>query len=143
MRTLSLLLAVALAAALPARPSADAGADAAKSFRLDTEGTTRALAAGATGKLVLAIVPLNGTHVHPEAPLKIALSGTAGLALSKGALGHADAADPKAEAPRFEVPFTATQAGGQEARARVDFYICSDRWCVKQTRDVVVAIEVK
>jgi hypothetical protein len=144
MTTRSRTLAAALLAVLPlAALAAEGGADAAKSYRLETEGTTRALRSGAAGKLVLAIVPLNGTHVHPEAPLKIALTASGGLALAKSALGHADAADPRSEGPRFEVPFTATQAGPQEARARVDFYICSDKWCVKQTREVAVAIDVK
>ena len=71
-----------------------------------------------SGKLVLRIVPLNGTHVHPQAPLKIALSGTPGLKLSKDVLGHKDAVDPGAEGPRFEIPFTAAQAGAQHGDAR-------------------------
>ena len=148
MRMLSALLAAALwlAVPTPGRAADPIAEEAARSYRVETGGTTGALAKGATGKLVLAIVPLSGTHVHPEAPLEIALTATAGVALSKAVLGHADAQarkDPKAEAPRFEVPFTATAAGAQELRARLDFYICSDRWCVKHTRDVAVAIDVK
>lgn len=142
MRWAFLSISLALAPALAAR-AADPGQDAAKSYRLETEGSTRQLAAGGTGKLVLAIVPVKGTHVHPAAPLKIALSGTPGLRLARTQLGHADAVDPRAEGPRFEVPFTAVAAGAQEARAKVDFYLCSDAWCVKQSRDVVVAVDVK
>ncbi len=138
---LPIFLALAGVSALPTR-AADAPMDAAKSYRIETEGTTRQLAAGATGKLVLAIVPAKGAHVHPAAPLKIALSGTPGLKLSKEQLGHADAVDPKAEGPRFEVPFTAA-AGAQEARAKLDFFICSETWCVKQTREVSVSVDVK
>jgi len=141
MRSLILPIFLALAAA-PAL-AADAAADAAKSYRIETEGTTRRLEAGGAGKLVLTIVPAKGSHVHPAAPLKIALSGTPGLKLSKEQLGHADAVDPKAEGPRFEVPFTAAAAGAQEARARLDFFICSETWCVKQSREVSVAVEVK
>jgi len=123
--------------------AADVGAEAARSYRIETEGSTRQLASGATGKLVLAIVPRDGTHVHPAAPLKITLSGTPGLKLSREVLGHQDAVDPGAEGPRFEVPFTAARAGAQEARARLDFFICSEQWCVKQSRDVTVAINVQ
>jgi hypothetical protein len=133
-------LALALAAAARA---ADPGADAAKSYRLETEGTTRQLPAGGKGKLVLSIVPSKGTHVHPDAPLKVALSASPGLSLSREQLGHADAVDPKAEGPSFEVPFTALASGPQEAKAKVDFFICSDRWCVKQSRQLAVAIVVK
>jgi hypothetical protein len=141
MRTLALALALLLA---PLASRADAAADAAaRSYRIDTEGTTRTVKTGAAGKLVLSIVPVAGTHVHPQAPLKIALSATPGLTLSKDRLGHKDAVDPKAEGPRFEVPFTAAQAGAQEARAKVDFFICSDQWCVKQTRDVAVPVKVE
>jgi len=116
---------------------------AATSYRIETEGSTRQLPAGADGKLVIDIVPLKGTHVNAEAPLKIALSGTPGLKLSRDTLGHRDALDPGSDGARFVVPFTATRAGAQEARARVDFFICSDEWCVKQSREVTVAVEVR
>ena len=33
--------------------------------------------------------------------------------------------------------------GAEEARAKVDFFICSDQWCVKQVKDVTVAVDVK
>jgi len=127
--------------ALAAR-AADPGAEAARSYTIEATGPAT-LKVGATGTLVLAIKPVAKTHVHPQAPLKIALSATPGLALSKTALGRKDMPDPKAEAPRFEVPFTAAAAGKQEATAKVDFFICSDQWCVKQVRDVVVAVDVK
>jgi hypothetical protein len=137
------ILGILLAVGAPAAQAADAGAEAARSYRIETDGTTRRLDAGGAGKLVLAIVPAEGTHVHPAAPLKIALSATPGLTLSRRELGHADAIDPKADGPRFEVPFTATAAGAQEARAQVGFYICSETWCVKQSRDVRVSVDVK
>jgi hypothetical protein len=140
LQTTALALALALGASARA---ADAGAEAARSYRLETEGTTRQVAAGGQGKLVLAIVPARGTHVHPQAPLKITLAGSPGLKLAKDRLGHADAVDPKAEGPRFEVPFTALAAGAQEARAKVEFFICSDQWCVKQARELAVSIDVR
>jgi len=139
--TFRLVLALALAAAAPA-VRADPADEAAKSYRIDTAGSTATVAPGGTGTLVLAIVPAEKIHVHPQAPLKITLTA-AGLALAKTSLGHKDAVDPKAEGPRFEVPFTAGAAGAQEAKAKVDFFICSDRWCVKQVREVVFKVDVK
>ncbi len=136
------VLAAALALGGTAR-AAGSAADAAGSYRIETEGTTRQLSPGGQGKLVLSIVPVQGTHVHPAAPLKIALAATPGLKLDRDALGHKDAVDPKADGPRFEVPFSAAQAGAQEVRVKVDFFICSDQWCVKQSRDVTVAVDVK
>jgi len=139
-RTLTALLALLAA---PSARAADPAGEAAKSYRLDTAGTTVALRAGQKGTLVLSIVPLAKVHVHPQAPLKIALEATPGLKLEKTTLGKADPVDPKAEGRRFEVAFVAEAAGRQEARAKLDFFICSDRWCVKQVKDVAVAIDVR
>ncbi len=59
-------------------------------------------------------------------------------------LGHKDAVDPKAEGPRFEVPFTAARRPApRRPGPRCDFFICSDQWCVKQARDVAVPVDVK
>jgi hypothetical protein len=134
--------ALALAAQATAARAADPGEEAARSYTIEATGPAT-LKPGGTGTLVLAIKPTAKVHVHPQAPLKIALTATPGLTLGKSALGRKDLADPKAEAPRFEVPVTAAAAGKQEASAKVDFFICSDQWCVKQVRDVKVAIDVK
>jgi len=135
-----------LAAALadgPAR-AADPGEEAARSYRVETAGTTGSLKLGEKGKLVLTIEPLQPkVHIHPQAPLKIKLTAPAGLKLDKAELVHRDAADPKADGRRFEVPFTAAAAGRQEARADLDFFICSDTWCVKQVRQVTFPVEVR
>jgi hypothetical protein len=134
--------ALALALASPAL-AADAAAEAAESYRIETAGTTASLAAGQKGTFVISIVPLKKVHVHPQAPLKIALESTPGLKLEKTSLGKADPVDPKADGRRFEVPFLAQAAGKQEARAKVDFFICSDQWCVKQVKDVTASVVVK
>jgi hypothetical protein len=137
--------AVALAALLaaPFARASDPSAEAAKSYRIDTAGSTQQLASGGKGTLVLSIVPLAKVHVHPQAPLKITLDATPGLKLAKTTLGKADPVDPNAEGRRFEVPFVAQAAGRQEARAKLDFFICSDQWCVKQVKDVTVPVDVK
>ncbi len=137
----------ALAAALsivsaPLARGADLGAEAAQTYRVETKGSTTSVKQGGRGKVVLAFVPIGKVHVHPQAPLKITLE-SAGLVLGKASLGHQDAVDPKAEAPRFEVPFVAQKRGRQEAKAKLDFFVCSDQWCVKQVKDVVVPVDVK
>jgi len=133
------------AAALCWAPSAraDAGAEAAQAYRIETGDSTPSVKVGERGKLVLRIRTVEKWHVHPQAPLKIKLEAPAGLKLDKVELGHKDAADPAAEAPRFEVGFQGVAAGKQEARAAVDFFVCSDAACVKQSRTVVVAVDVK
>lgn len=140
----ALALATLLTAlAAPSARAGDPSAEAARSYTIQATASPAALKAGAAGALELTITPVGKTHVHPQAPLKITLSASAGLKLSKETLGRADLADPKAEAPRFTVPFTATAAGAQEASAKVDFFICSDAWCVKQVRDVKIAVAVQ
>lgn len=139
--TLALTAALALHALLA--QAADPGAEAARSYQLEVVASPTALPVGGAGALRIAITPVAKTHVHPQAPLKVTLAATPGLALGKAKLGRADLADPKAEAPRFEVPFTAAAAGAQAATVVVDFFICSDAWCVKQVREVKVPVEVR
>jgi len=137
------VLAVALALHAFEAQAADPGAEAARSYRLAVTATPAALGVGGEGALAISITPLEKTHVHPQAPLKVTLTASPGLGLAKGALGRGDLVDPKAEAPAFKVPFKATAAGAQELVAKVDFFICSDQWCVKQVREVKVAVDVK
>jgi hypothetical protein len=139
--TRSLAAATVLLAAALVR--ADPAADAAKSYRIETAGTTQRVEVGKPGTLVLSIVPVEKIHVDPRAPLRIALDATPGLKLSKTSLGKADPVDPKADGRRFEVPFVAEAPGKHEARAKLEFYVCSDQWCVQQKRDVTVALEAK
>ena len=142
--TKSRLLAVVLALALgPLARAAEPGEEAARSYRLETAGTTEKVGVGKSGLLVLSIVPVEKIHVDPRAPLKITLEASPGLKLSKTALGKADPVDPKAAGRRFEIPFVAEAAGKHEARAKLDFFVCSDQWCVKQVRDVTVAVEAR
>jgi hypothetical protein len=136
-----LLAAATLVAAGSAR--AEPGADAAQTYRIVTQGSTVEVKAGGSGRIVIALEATGKVHVHPEAPLKVTLTSTGGLQLAKEKLGHADAVDPKAEMPRFEVPFVARGKGKQEAKAKLDFFLCSDAWCAKQVRDVTVAVDVR
>ncbi len=137
------LAAALLVLAAPLARAGDPSEEAARSYRVDTQGSTKALPPGGKGTLVVAIVPLaEKVHVHPQAPLKITLE-SAGLELAKTSLGHADAVDPKADGPRFEIPFVARKAGAQGAKANLDFFICSDRWCVKQVKDLAIPVKVK
>ncbi len=138
-------LALAAAAALGAGPvrGAEVADEAARSYRIVTADSTQRLRVGETGKLVLFIEPVGKTHVNAQAPLKIRMEAPPGLKLAKVQLGHADAVKVGAEAPRFEVPFSAVSAGRQEAKASLDFYICSDTWCVKQVKTVAIPVDVR
>src|SRR5215471_14596038 len=99
-----LLAVAALVALAPLARAAEPGAEAAKTYRIETAGTTEKVGVGKPGLLVLSIVPVEKVHVDPRAPLKISLEATPGLKLSKTMLGKTDPVDPKTEGRRFEVP---------------------------------------
>ena len=139
-RLLTFLAALMLAGTAGA---ADPAADAANGYAIDTAGSTQKLAPGARGKLVFTIHPRGSWHVDPRTPLRIDLSAPEGLKLDKERLGKKDAVTPKAEAPRFEAPFTAVSAGTHEAKAKLDFFVCSADACVKQVREVSVPVTVR
>jgi hypothetical protein len=140
MNRLAIALALGLAASAAAAAEENPGADA---YSVDTSRSTGAVAVGQKGKLSLAIVPKAPWHVDPRAPLTIRLEAPGGLALAKVQLGRKDALEPKAEVPRFEVPFTASAPGRQEARAHLKFFLCRDTICAQQMRTVAVAVTVK
>ena len=142
--TRALAAAAAALLAAPALAAEDPTAAAAQAYTLDTSPSTTSAKVGEPGKLVVVIKPKAPTwHVHPQAPLKIRFDAPAALKLEKSELGRRDAVDPKAEEPRFEAPFLASAAGAQQAKANVDFFICSDTACVKQTRSLAIAVNVK
>jgi len=134
------LLAVALA--LPA--AASDGANAASTYKVVTDGSSRTLEVGKKGKVVVDVVPLEkGIHVNREFPLKYKVEPSAGLKVDKTEWKREDAVDPKAENPTFQIPVTATAKGAQQVAVQMRFAICSDAWCVPQTKTVTIAIDVK
>jgi len=136
-----LALVAALAGVAFSALAADPAADAASSYALRASAQPAALKAGASGKLRLAIEPTGAVHVDPKAPLKVTLTASPGLTLAKAQLGRADAV-AAGQGVSFETPFTAAAAGKQEVQVKLDFFVCTDQWCVKQVRQVTVAVDV-
>jgi hypothetical protein len=129
-----------LAAVLALAPlCALADADVGALYEVTTEGTTAKLKAGDTGKVVIAIKAKGGAHVSDEAPLKIELSSKQSK-LSKEKLTLADAVDKAA--PRFEVPFTPTAQGPTTVEAKMTFFICTEKLCSRQTKNLSLPVEV-
>lgn len=133
-----------LAAALALPALAADGANAASTYKVVTDGSSRTLEVGKKGKVVVDVVPLEkGIHVNREFPLKYKVEPSAGLKVDKVEWKRADAVDPAAENPRFEIPVTAAVRGGQSVTVQMRFAICSDAWCVPQTKTVTVPIDVR
>lgn len=122
----------------------DPAAEATRAYTIDVGSSTTRIGLGESGKLAVEIRPrLPAWHVHPQAPLRIKLEGPAGLRIVKQTLGRKDVIDPKSETPRFETTFVAVARGVHEAKATVDFFICSADACVKQVKEVTVTVAVR
>lgn len=106
-------------------------------YEVSTEGTTTKVKAGEAGKVVVAIKLKGGAHVSDEAPLKLELSSQQAK-LSKDKLTLADSIG-KPE-PRFEVPFTAQ--GATTIDAKMTFFICTEKLCSRQTKQLSLNVEV-
>jgi hypothetical protein len=140
----ALAVALALGFTLPAAGAEPAAADVASTYRLATDGSSASVQVGQKGRLVVAFQPLApGVHVDPKAPLRIRVETSAGLKAEKAELRRADALDPSAESPRFEVAVVGVAAGAQEARLDMDFFVCSESWCAKQKRVLRVPVQVR
>lgn len=127
--------------AVEARAS-DLAERAARSYSLDTSGSTTALAPGERGVLVIAVRPEPGVHVQTQAPLRATISASPGLAPARDRLGWADVVGPRSGAPRLEVAFEATAPGPQSAKVRLEFFVCGSSWCVRQERELVLPVVV-
>lgn len=159
-----LLLSLALAAACgdsagvpappPAAPSVaapapavDAVGEAAASYRVRAAISPSEAARGGKATLAIDIEVLRpDVHVQREFPLKIALAPSAGLALGKAALGHADAVDPAARGRRWEVPVAPKAAGPQQIEAVLRFALCKETepaWCVTRSETALVSLQVR
>jgi hypothetical protein len=99
---------------------------------------------GDSGAVSLTIAPGAGHSVSRDGPLRIDVSAVpnAGLKLSATRLTRSDAADPEADAPRFELGYTAELPGGYAVAIEIRFWICRKRTCrpVRETRTVDVAV---
>lgn len=107
-------------------------------------GDRAAVAAGASGSLSLTIRPLRGRRISQDGPLRInvAVAPEPGLRFARRAFRRRHAADPRADAPRFELGFAAESAGEFRVDVDIRFWLCARRtcWPVRERRRVVVEV---
>ncbi|HWE29642.1 MAG TPA: hypothetical protein VHB97_16650 [Polyangia bacterium] len=77
--------------------------------------------------LSLSILPRPGYRLGAETPVLVRLDGTA-VELPRRLYRRQDAVDPRAEAPRFEIPYRAATSGAR-IDAELTFYICKAARC--------------
>jgi hypothetical protein len=98
--------------------------------------------AGAKGKASVTLAGKNGWHLNEQAPISVKLTPGAGVTVDKAKLVRKDAAEANADKARFDVAFTAAEAGARTIDAECSFVICQESAC-KQIKDkVTLALEV-
>jgi hypothetical protein len=100
-------------------------------------GTLAPSPVGEHSAVSLSILPRAGYRLLADGPLLVRLAGD-GVTPERALLRREDAADPRAEAPRFELPFRRTRAAGLTLTATLTFYICSAARCRPVTEPVYI-----
>src|SRR4051794_1163998 len=143
MRTVVTSLGIALTMALSALAETDVHADAAKAYRIETSQTPLKVKRGEQGQARVTVVPRSDAHVSPDAPLSVTVSAGPALELPKQKLGRPDAKATEAKGVEFDVPFVGKQAGTDQLKAQVTFFICTEKLCERQKREVALAVVVE
>jgi hypothetical protein len=120
--------------------------DVSRLYEVSTEGSTTSVATTGRGRVVISIQTKDGAHVSDEAPLKIDLKA-ADVKLEKERLTYADnltkaGAEQKFPAPRFEVGFDAPKKGKATIDAKMTFFICTEKLCVRQSKNLAIPVTV-
>jgi hypothetical protein len=100
------------------------------------------VAVGASAALPIAIAVDRGLTVSKDGPVIVDVTADAGVTIKKRRLLRADAVDPEADAPRFEVTVRGETAGEVVVKLRVRFWLCGGKSCrpVDLRRQTTVAV---
>jgi hypothetical protein len=130
---MALLLALLLAGA----------PDVSGAYRIETTKGPLRVKKGATVSAHVEVVPRSDAHVSPEAPISLTVTSGPGLKIAKAKLGRPEAKETKQKGVEFDVPFTAEATGKDELRASLSFFICTEKLCEKQKRELALQVEVE
>ena len=130
------MIALALAGLLLASP------DVSGTYRIEAP-TVLKVKKGETSHAKVEVVPRSDAHVSPEAPISLAVTSGSGVKLLKDKLGRADAKETQAKGVEFDVPFTAAAAGKDELKGTLVFFICTEKLCERQKREIAMSVEVQ
>ena len=126
-----LMLALVLLAAPP---------DVSNSYRVESPALVK-VKKGEAALARIAVVPRADAHVSPDAPISLTLTAGPSVTLAKAKLGRAEAKETSAKGVEFEVPFTA--AGSGEMKGSLSFFICTEKLCEKQKRELAVRVDAE
>ena len=130
------MIALALAGLLAASP------DVSGTYRIEAPKVLK-LRKGEVAHAKVEVVPRSDAHVSPDAPLTMIVSAGPALDLPKPKLGRTDAKPTEVKGVEFEVPFVGKQPGKDELKAQMTFFICTEKLCERQKREVALAVVVE
>lgn len=99
--------------------------------------------AGEAGSFGIQLTPRGEYHVNEQFPLRVRPCAGEGVTLPSPELDNEDAAEHTEQTARFDVPFTASEAGEHRVSAVVDFAVCTPETCIPETRTVAVLLPVE
>jgi hypothetical protein len=97
---------------------------------------------GGQASISLTIAPAAGKIVSHDGPVKVELTTDDGLSVARRRYARKDAADPAADAPRFDLKVKAVAAGDHALDVDVHFWLCGPKVCgpVHAHRAVIVHV---
>jgi hypothetical protein len=120
-----------------------AGAHArAEEVTYEIKKTAVPATAGVASSVSVTVVGKNGWHVNDEAPITVAVKGE-GVTLPKEKLTRADLAESTKQSARFDIPFSAAEAGKKTITAQARFVMCQEQACKPASETVAFEIDVQ
>lgn len=97
------------------------------------------VAPGDAAAVSLTLAPGGGRTISTDAPIRISLDSET-LTLPRKRYGRKQAADPGAEAPRFDLRLVAPTAGDHELTVEVRAWVCARKTCrpMRTSRTVII-----
>jgi hypothetical protein len=117
-----------------------AAPDVSNTYRVEAPKVIK-VKKGAAAHARIEVVPRSDAHVSPDAPISLSMSAGPSVKLEKQKLGRPDAQETKEKGVAFEVPFTAD--GKDEIKGSLSFFICTEKLCERQKREVAVRVDAE
>ena len=130
------MVALALVGLLAAAP------DVSGTYRIETSKVLK-VKKGETAHAKVEVVPRSDAHVSPEAPISLAVTSGPAVKLQREKFGRPEATQTQSKGVAFDIPFTAAAAGRDELKGSLSFFICTEKLCERQKREIAMAVEVQ
>ena len=117
-----------------------ASPDVSGTYRIETPKVVK-VKKGEQASARVEVVPRPDAHVSPDAPISLTMTSGPAVKLAKEKLGRAEAHETKTHGVEFEVPFTASAR--DEMKGTLTFFICTEKLCERQKREIALAVEVE